>query len=150
VAVEADWVLVPGAEAAEQAAAAPRAGAAAPAVREVCGRLANLVRQPVVGRVVAVRAQADQAGDLEVVGRVVEVETAAVALVVEAARAAAADQVQDLEVVGRVVEAGLEEVEAEPEEAEGLVAVPARPANLASGWPRQRCLREACWEEFRA
>ena len=96
MAEEAGWVLVPGAEAAEQAAAAPQVGAAARAVREVCGRLANLVRQPVVGRVVAVREAAEPAQ----AGLAVEVETAVVAasaLVV--AQAAAEDPgVEDLAV----------------------------------------------------
>jgi hypothetical protein len=81
---EADWALAPAVEAEEQVAAAPQAGAAAPAVREACGRPANPARHQVVGRVVAELAQA---------GLAVEAETAAVAPEVE----------------GRVEEAELEE-----------------------------------------
>ena len=146
MAAEEDWVSALAVEAEEQAAVAPQAGAAAPAVLEVCGRPANRARQPAVGRVAAVLAAVRAAGLVQVdLG--VEVETAAedlavAAPVVEAARAAA-DQVEDLEVVDRVAEA-------EPEEAEELVAGLARPANRASGWPRRQCSREACWGEFRA
>ncbi len=139
----ADWVLVPAVEAEEQAAVAPQAGAAAPAAQEVCERPANRARQPALGRVPAVWAAVRAAEPAQVGLGVVVVETAAVAQVVEAAQAAAADQVEDLEVADRVAEA-------EPEEAEELVAGLARPANRASGWPRRQCSREACWGESRA
>jgi hypothetical protein len=75
---------------------------------------------------------------------VVVVETAAEAPVVEAGLA------EGLEAVGRVeeaVEADLVE-EAAPVVAGELVAV--RPVSRESGWPRQQCSREACWEAFRA
>ena len=58
MAAEEGWDLALAVEAEERAAAAPQAGAGAPAAREVCGRRANLAQQLAVGRVAAVRAVA--------------------------------------------------------------------------------------------
>ena len=116
------------AEAEEQAAAAQQAGAAEPVAREVYGKPANQVQQLVAGQVAAVRAEGEERAQ---VGLVVEAETALAA---------------EAPVVG--VAARDLAVEAELEEAEELVVAPVRPANRASGWPRQQCSREACWAEF--
>lgn len=123
------------AEAEERAAAEPQAGAAARAAQEVYGKPANRAQQPVAGQVEAVQAVVELAPE----GLVVEAETAVVAAAPVVAAAA-----------GRAVEpAGADlVVEAELEEVEELVVAPARPANRGSGWPRQQCSREACWEEF--
>ena len=64
--------MAPAVEAEERAAAVQQAGAAAPAAREVYGKPANRVRQPVAGQAGAVRAE-----ELAQVGLVVEAETAA-------------------------------------------------------------------------
>lgn len=119
----------------ERAAAEPQAGAAARAAQEVYGKPANRAQQPVAGQVEAVQAVVE----LAQVGLAVEAETAVVAAAPVVAAAA-----------GRAVEpAGADlVVEAELEEVEELVVAPARPANRGSGWPRQQCSREACWEEF--
>lgn len=139
MAAEADWVLVPAVEAEEPGGVAAQVGAAAPAVQVVCGRQANLAQQLAAGRVVA---------ELEWVGLVVE----AVRAVAVALGAAESESEERVVPAGRAVApAGADlVVEAEPEEAEGLVAGLARQANPASGWRRQLCSREACWEGSRA